>query len=193
MCFSAYPSPPPPPPRSPTYLLHPSSLLPSPPTPLLSLQLTVPISLAPQITSVLRVEVLHLQGDLINLNISRANLVCTYSDSAGWSFNVITILIAIPILNYLVFPCLREFTPSMLKRIGIGYFFAILAPLMLIVIEVVAHHQHHHDPDSCMFLNNGTVGDGGEVRLSAWTVLPPTLAITLAEIFIFVSSRLYSM
>ncbi len=77
----------------------------------------------------------------------------------------------------------------MLKRIGIGYLFAILAPLLLAVIETIAHHQDGNSSrlvNMCMFLNSSA---GDELRLSAWVVLVPYMAISFTEIFIFVSSR----
>ena len=140
-----------------------------------------------QITSVVYLEFAHLDGSFLHFNISHRS-TCAVSDSAGWSLNIIAILIIIPILNYLVFPCLREYTPNMLKRIGLGYIFALLAPLMLMVMETIAHHQGGGMANTCMFLDNEINGTNDKLKLSAWFVLFPHMSITLTEIFVFVSS-----
>ena len=140
-----------------------------------------------QITSVVAFQVNHMRNSFLQFNFSSLQ-DCSVSDSAIWGINIITILFAIPLLNYLLFPCLREYTPSMLKRIGIGYFFALLAPILLLIIEGVGHLENE-TKDVCMFLVDDQAGVGA-LELSSWLILLPDVSISFAEVFIFVSGTI---
>ena len=115
---------------------------------------------------------------------------CGSTQSSVWLLNVVSILLIIPLLDKIVFPCLREYTPNMLKRIGIGYFLSILSPLILLVLEGVGHHQSElsgNATQQCMF-NETQVPAADPLELSsAWVVLPHFF-ITLTEIFYYTSS-----
>ena len=143
-----------------------------------------------QITSVIAAQDNHMQGGQLFMNFSLGILKqCGTTDSSLWLVNVVSILVIIPLLDKLVFPCLREYTPNMLKRIGIGYSLSILSPLILLVIEGVGHHQpglSMNATQQCMFQETGVPADPLELS-SAWVALPH-LFITLTEVFIFISS-----
>ena len=141
----------------------------------------------PQITSVAAIQVNHMASSFLQLNLG----VCVLSDSAVWTINVITILAAIPLMNQVIFPCLREYTPSMLKRIGIGYMLALSSPLLLLIYEAVGHNQggiSENTADLCMFVNEAALKLDG-LKLNSWLMLLPYTAINLTEVFIFVSSK----
>ena len=116
---------------------------------------------------------------------------CGSTQSSVWLLNVVSILVIVPLLDKIVFPCLREYTPNMLKRIGIGYFISILSPLVLLVLEGVGHHQSGltgiATVQQCMFKETQVPAADPLELSSAWVVLPH-LFITLAEIFTYVSS-----
>ena len=125
------------------------------------------------------------------MNFSLGSLKhCGSTQSVAWLLNVVSILVIIPLLDKLVFPCLREYTPNMLKRIGIGYFLSILSPLILLVLEGVGHHQSElsvNTTQQCMFKETQVSGADPLELSSAWVVLPHFF-ITLTEIFIYISS-----
>lgn len=114
---------------------------------------------------------------------------CALSDTAVWVVNVITILMAIPLLNQVIYPCLREYTPSMLKRIGLGYILALSSVVLLMVLDGVGHHQgglSANETELCMFTSDR---DGRNLVINAWWSLLPLTAINLTEVFIFVSCK----
>ena len=115
---------------------------------------------------------------------------CGSTQSSVWLLNVVSILLIIPLLDKIVFPCLREYTPNMLKRIGIGYFISIISPLTLLVLEGVGHHQSGpsvNTTQQCMFKETQVPAADPLELSSAWVVLPHFF-ITLTEIFIYISS-----
>ena len=139
-----------------------------------------------QITNVTAIQVDHMQHSFLEITIGN----CKLSDSAVWTINVITISIAIPLLNQVIYPYLREYTPSMLKRIGIGYVLALISSLLLVILEGAGHHQSgaaKNLTERCMFTASR---DGEHLEMSSWLILLPYTAINLAEVFIFVSCEL---
>lgn len=130
----------------------------------------------PQMISVAILQSEHMTGDFLRFSITSE---CTLQ-SAQWGTNILTIIIVIPILNQVVYPCLREYTPNMLKRIGIGYFLALISPLIMALIEGFGHHVNKQ----CMFVNHDV-----SMETSAWLILIPQTTINLAEVFIAVSSE----
>ena len=143
-----------------------------------------------QITSVIATQDDHMQGGQLLGSFSLGILKhCRTTEFSVGLVNVAGILLTIPLLDKLVFPCLREYTPNMLKRIGIGYSFSILSPIALLVIEGVGHHQpglSMNATQQCMFKETDVPSDLLELS-SAWVLLPHLL-ITLTEVFTFISS-----
>ena len=133
----------------------------------------------------------HMKGGQLFMNFSLGSLKhCSSTQSSVWLLNVISILVIVPLLDKLVFPCLREYTPNMLKRIGIGCFLSILSPLILLVLEGVGHHQSAlsvNTTQQCMFKETQVPGADPLELSSVWVVLPHFF-ITLTEIFTYISS-----
>lgn len=147
-----------------------------------------------QIVNVIAIQVKHMNGSFIVPNTDKT---CSFSDSSVWVFNIATILIAIPILNQCVFPFLREYTPNMRKRIGVGYVMTILSPFILLIISIVGYAQLSSRGESgnatmsCMFVQNST-NSSSNVKLpinSLFTLLPH-LTVSLAEMFAIVAGKL---
>ena len=80
---------------------------------------------------------------------------CRPSPASVWTFNNVAILIAIPILDQCIYPCLRQYTPNMLKRFGISYVLLIISAGILCLYETIGHHALSHGTSdsnqSCMF------------------------------------------
>ena len=115
---------------------------------------------------------------------------CTFSDTFTWSFNIGLILLVVPILNFVVFPLLREYTPNMQKRIGMGYILAILSPLTLLIISSMGYVMltaAGEDPSHSCFLHESA--SQVHIPINSWTVLLPHLVISLAEVFVMISSE----
>lgn len=117
-----------------------------------------------------------MSGSYLEFNITSA---CTF-DASQWGANIVTIITIIPILNQLVFPCLREYAPSMLKKIGIGYFLALLSPLILFLFEGFSQHLEK----KCMFFDSEY-----SMSMNAWVILIPQTAINIAEVLLVASSK----
>ena len=129
---------------------------------------------------------------------------CTVSDSFVWIVNIAVILITIPVLNQCIFPFLRNYTPNMLKRIGIGYILTILSIIALLLITlvgqaIVPRHERltnvmYNSTQGCMFTEKDMVHPTpGFVYLpinSFLTVIPHVI-VSLAEVFFSVSSKSY--
>lgn len=116
----------------------------------------------------------------------------TASDTSAWLFNIGLILITIPILNFIVYPLLRDYTPNMQKRIGLGYVLAIMSPLVLLIITVVGHIQLAESgvdtSRSCLFVQDSHI----HLPINSWLTLLPHLLVSFAEVFAMISSELYA-
>ena len=107
---------------------------------------------------------------------------CSVSGNTYWLVNSLTILVVLPILNQFVFPCLREYTPSLLKRIGIGY---ILSAASLLILMILIHAGQEVSND-CLFSQKKYQET---LRLSSWLLLVPLILISLSEVFVNLSSE----
>ena len=106
---------------------------------------------------------------------------CPISGTSWWAINVVIIVVLIPLLNQCLYPYLREYTPSMLKRIGIAYFMIFLTPLILLLYEGIGHHAS--GGEHCIFLHNSE-----KLEISSWLLLLPIFTISVGEVFISISS-----
>ena len=123
---------------------------------------------------------------------------CVISDSFVWIINVSLILVVIPLLNNVIFPFLREYTPNMLKRMGIGYILAILCPFALFLITSVgqgilySRGQLNNATKTCLFTERDIDNPSPEFILlpvTSYTVIIPHLLISLSEVFINTASE----
>ena len=118
---------------------------------------------------------------------------CSVSGNTYWMVNSLTILIVLPILSQFVFPCLREYTPNLLKRIGFGYILSAVSPLVLMILV----HAGHKDPrlphelsKDCLFAQrNMTMDESSTLFLNSWFLLIPFILISVSEVFVSVSSE----
>ena len=102
--------------------------------------------------------------------------------------NSVIILLAIPIMDQLIFPFLRDFTPSTLKRIGMGWVSLVLASFISMLHEAVSYHQSRSN-DRCVFsLNDGVGADSPS--LPFWLYLLTQTLLSVSYMLIKTSSKL---
>ena len=144
-----------------------------------------------QIVNIIGVQVKGMEGSLFKFNTMFLKQ-CQLDSSSTWILNVGVILVAIPILNQCIVPFLREYRPNMLKKIAIGYLLAILASVCMLTInevgETMLRRGGHFEnaTQMCIFIdldNNEYL----KLPVHSWTVIIPSVFISVAEVFINVS------
>ena len=118
--------------------------------------------------------------------------VCYPSPTSVWIFNIVTIMIAVPLIDQCLYPCLRQYTPNMLKRFGVSYVLLIVSAGILCLYETIGHHTLPHSlsgpTQSCMFRDGSSEsGEGGDLHMSAWLTILPIVLVSFAEIFLKVT------
>ena len=146
-----------------------------------------------QVTSIMSVQSRHMAHSYANFHFNTSFGTCSISNSTFWIVNSMSILIVLPTLNLLVYPCLREYTPSLLKRIGLSYVLSAVSSLVLLLIVHVGHKDPrlrilHQLSEYCLFADRGIERDD-RLLLSSWTLLLPLLLASISEIFVNVSSE----
>lgn len=123
---------------------------------------------------------------------------CTVSYSVFSTVNIFVILAVIPLLNQCVFPFLRNYTPNMLKRIGVGCVLIVLSTITLLTLTTIGQSVLdkqgllNNATEYCMFTETDMDDpDPGFVLLplSSFLSLIPQLLISVAEVFVNVSSK----
>ena len=108
---------------------------------------------------------------------------CSPAQYYSWILDSLLIILLIPLLDQVIYPILGEFTPSMLRRIGIGFCAVILCCAFELGIEnaVVSTISRHDNSTSCDHDNHNllTVFTGYYLLL---IITLPVLLVTLAEI-----------
>ena len=115
---------------------------------------------------------------------------CEFSDKFVVASNVALILLIIPILNFVLYPFLREYMPNMLKRIGMGVFVALLAQVSILAVSG-AGTGRERDVQQCMFSTDFSdeTGSYKYSDVSEFYALIPHVLITVAEVLINVTSK----
>ena len=136
-----------------------------------------------QITNVMAVQFQHMTDSYFNTLPKRLPFHCSPSTTSVWTFNVVMILIAIPIIDQCLHPCLRQYAPNMLKRFGISYVLLIISAGILCTYETIGHRMHTFSKNSCMFERE----EEDNLNISAWLTLVPITFVSLGEIFLKVT------
>ena len=116
---------------------------------------------------------------------------CSDSTITHTIVNILTIIVVVPILDQIVYPILREYTPSLLKRIALGYAFVFITLILLLIYEPVGHHNSVLTAavaSQCIFA--GSDRDVAQLQLSSYFVLIPYMLLSLGEIFVNISGEL---
>ena len=120
-------------------------------------------------------------------------LIQSCTSTGIWVVNILFIVLAIPVINYCLYPFLREYTPNMQKRIGIGHFLLFLSPFVLLLLSSVGFARLYNEGQSeaathsCMFVNTSSLPI--HLDISSYYILMPHILASLAEIFIVVASE----
>ena len=110
------------------------------------------------------------------------HIQCHPLENFVWVFNIVSILILIPLLDQCLYPCLQGRGPNMLKRIGMGYLLLIISAVVLCTYEGI---QRNAD---CMFEDHAS----SKNYLSSWLVLLPGLTVAIAEVCVNVTGMLHN-
>ena len=115
----------------------------------------------------------------LHLRPSFLDNYCDLNEEWVWLVNTTCIVLVIPLLELVIYPILGEFTPSMLKLIGITFLFLMVASFSQLAIEAVAHVDHSNlSSVQCMFSENIT--NRSDTSPAVLTV--PILLATVAEV-----------
>ena len=107
------------------------------------------------------------------------NDYCGLNEEWVWLVNTACIILVIPLLELVIFPILGEFTPSMLKLIGITFLLLMVASFSQLAIEAVAHVNHDNLSNvQCMFSANIT----NRSDTSPAVLTAPILLASVAEV-----------
>ena len=114
-------------------------------------------------------------------------LGCTFQRSLTWVFNVIPIVIIIPAINYGLLPFLREYSPTMIMKIGIGIITLILSLCVLLGLIVYGYIEYSKDtPLVCMFSANVSSTTDEDISnplpVPSLVLILPYSIVALAEI-----------
>lgn len=130
-----------------------------------------------------------MRDNFLNIRFSLP-VDCSDPTIPHWIVNVLTIVSVVPLLDQVVIPILREYSPSLLKRIGLGYIATVMTPVLLLVFEHVGHHDAALPANvtaQCMFVDGDF--DVETLQLSSYVVILPYLLLSLGEIFVNISSE----
>nr|AAZ32402.1 peptide transporter PTR2B [Hebeloma cylindrosporum] len=109
------------------------------------------------------------------------------------NLNPISIIIMIPIFDYIIYPFLRKrginFTP--IKRIYAGFLVAGLAMLYAAVLQHFIFKEspcHDNEPSACV----GADGNPWPANINVWVVSGPYILVGMSEIFASITSLEYA-
>ncbi len=117
---------------------------------------------------------------------------CEFLDEFSFISNVALVLLLIPVLNFLLFPFMREYMPNMLKRIGMGVVLTLLAQVSILAVSRAGAHRDR-TVQQCMFhdnfSNSTAVKDYQYTSVSEYYVLLPHVLLTVAEVLVNITSK----
>ncbi|XP_064638635.1 uncharacterized protein LOC135494516 isoform X1 [Lineus longissimus] len=115
--------------------------------------------------------IFFLQGQVMNYHIESATIPIQITRS----FDPITIIMVLPLIHFLITPCLasRARNVPLLKRMGAGLLFGCASAVACGVVETVRHHYFAHCSSTCFSI--------------FWQV-PQFVFLSLGEIFVIITS-----
>ena len=132
-----------------------------------TLRLIPVIFICAMIGTVVHVRTFQQNHMIVNGSILR----CLFKDELGFILHIT--IFGIPLYHLLIRPLLHKmtkYTPSMLKIIGIAFFFKMIGIIGMVAIETIGHLQTPHV--SCMF--NDTINKVMSLNYY-WTIIPQVL------------------
>jgi len=101
--------------------------------------------------------------------------------------NIFPILIIVPLFDRIIYPCLRGYQPTMLKRIGFGKLFLLISIIVAIVVEIfrVQSLWQHLRGDNFLIINAIPFHTGSSTTLHVASPLNVALIIPQYLLFCF--------
>ena len=102
------------------------------------------------------------------------------------------ILISIPIYEFLIYPFIRKYVPTTLKRIGIGIFIGALGNIIFVAVDIQGHlHSHTYDGNmtseiECFLVN----ASSANINVSSYIIIVPYTLTAVAQMLVFISGML---
>ena len=98
----------------------------------------------------------------------------------------LTIVLIIPIYEFIVYPLFRRYVLRILRRIGLGMVLALAGTIGLLLMDSLGHQERGH----CMlFTNDYHSSENVALNFTPGYLIPLIFLTTLGEIFIFVPSK----
>ena len=101
--------------------------------------------------------------------------------------NIFPILIIVPLFDRVIYPCLRGYQPTMLKRIGLGKIFLLISIIVAIVVEIfrIRSLWQHLREDTSIIINAIPFHTDSSTTLHVASPLVVTLIIPQYLLFCF--------
>ena len=98
-------------------------------------------------------------------------------------------LIAIPLYEFVIFRLFHNYILTSLKKIGIGIVIEIVAVASALFIDIYIHEGPDHTiKDQCVLLRTENTTNPNSMTSAAVIAVPISLE-TIAELFVFISSK----
>ena len=96
-----------------------------------------------------------------------------------------TILLIIPIYEFVIYPLFRRYVLRILRRIGLGMVLALAGTVGLLLMDSLGHQQRGH----CMLFSKDFHTGSTALDFTPGYLIPLIFLTSLGEIFIFVPSK----
>ena len=126
----------------------------------------------------------------IHLNVPILQKCKIFTDTGKFIYvlNAFLVLMAVPVINNILYPFLREYLPNMRKRIGVGSLLSVLSVLSAFILSVIGSTRDRtHQEYQCMFFTDNVQKDYDFSPVSGYYVIISLVLITIGEIFINVT------
>ena len=97
-----------------------------------------------------------------------------------------TIILVIPIYEFIIYPFFRRYIIRILRRIGLGMVLALISTIGILLMDIFGHM---HGNDQCMLFNVDF--HHPPISFKAITLLPFVFVVSLGEFLIFIPGELY--
>ena len=104
-----------------------------------------------------------------------------------WLSYISTFFFSVPFYEFILFPLIRNYVPTMMKRIGVGMFVLVLALLYLVLMDGLSHHFTTHSTVRCLFyaVDNASA----KVDLSPELLILPAILLGVGEMLTLIPSK----
>lgn len=102
-----------------------------------------------------------------------------------------TILLIIPLYEFIVYPLLRRYVLRILRRIGLGMVLALAGTVGMLLMDTLGHY--HSGVGQCMLFRYDFRDSSAPspLNFTPGFLIPLIFVSTLGEIFVFIPSKIY--